>query len=153
MATLYLKNSLLKKLFLKRWVLTLGSRLLGTRRSSELSFVLGTGGYSGWRMLQASAYPAEIGDAHLYCLFRDCIDGFHCDVIKWKSQNSEILRILIYTRLKINKKWMFVQVLIPVACFISKIQQFELPSFQSAWHQNRNAVSLKNSISSWFSAV
>ena len=32
------------------------------------------------------------------------IDGFHCDVIKWKSQNSEILRILIYTRLKINKK-------------------------------------------------
>ena len=32
------------------------------------------------------------------------IDGFHSDVIKLKSQNSEILRILIYTRLKINKK-------------------------------------------------
>ena len=60
------------------------------------------------------------------------IDGFHCDVIKWKSQNSEILRILIYTRLKINKKRIFVQVFIPVACFISKIQQFELPSFHSA---------------------
>ena len=32
------------------------------------------------------------------------IDGFHSDVIKLESQNSEILRILIYTRLKINKK-------------------------------------------------
>ena len=32
------------------------------------------------------------------------IDGFHCDVIKLKSQNSEVLRILIYTRMKINKK-------------------------------------------------
>ena len=81
------------------------------------------------------------------------IDGFHSDVIKLKSQNSEILRILIYTRLKINKKQIFVQVCIPVASFISKIQQFELPSFHSAWHQNRNAVSLKKSISSWFSAV
>ena len=35
------------------------------------------------------------------------------------------------------------QVSIPVACFISKIQQSELPNFHSAWHQNRNAVSLK----------
>ena len=35
---------------------------------------------------------------------------------------------------------------ITVACFISKIQQFELPSFHSAWHQNRNAVSLKKSL-------
>ena len=32
------------------------------------------------------------------------IDGFHCDVIKLQSQNIEVLRILIYTRLKINKK-------------------------------------------------
>ena len=32
------------------------------------------------------------------------IDDFHCDVIKLYSQNSEILRILIYTRLKVNKK-------------------------------------------------
>ena len=32
------------------------------------------------------------------------IDGFHSDVIKWLSQNREVLRILIYTRLKINKK-------------------------------------------------
>ena len=31
-------------------------------------------------------------------------DGFHSDVIKLLSQNSEVLRILIYTRLKINKK-------------------------------------------------
>ena len=36
---------------------------------------------------------------------------------------------------------MFVQVSSPGACFISKIQQFELPSFHSAWHQNKNAVS------------
>ena len=32
------------------------------------------------------------------------IDGFHSDVIKLLSQNSEVLRIVIYTRLKINKK-------------------------------------------------
>ena len=32
------------------------------------------------------------------------IDGFHSDVIKLLSQNSELLRILIYTRLKMNKK-------------------------------------------------
>ena len=69
------------------------------------------------------------------------IDGFHSDVIKLLSQNSEVLWILINTRLKTNKKKIFAQVSIPVACFISKIQK--LPSFQSAWHQNRNAVSLK----------
>ena len=32
------------------------------------------------------------------------IDGFHSDIIKLLSQNSKVLRILIYTRLKINKK-------------------------------------------------
>ena len=32
------------------------------------------------------------------------IDGFHGSVIKLQSRNSEVLRILIYTRLKINKK-------------------------------------------------
>ena len=58
--------------------------------------------------------------------------GFHSDVIKLKSQNSEILRILVYTRLKANKKYIFVQVFIPVACFISKIKQFELTSFHCA---------------------
>ena len=40
-----------------------------------------------------------------------------------------------------------------MACFILKIQQFELPSFHSAWHQKRNAFSLKSGFSSWFSAV
>ena len=40
-----MKNSLLKTLFLKRWVLTLWSWLLGTRRRAEFSFVLGTEGY------------------------------------------------------------------------------------------------------------
>ena len=37
--------------------------------------------------------------------------------------------------------------------FLFEIQQFELPSFHSAWHHNRNAISLKKSLSSWFSAV
>ena len=32
------------------------------------------------------------------------IDGFHSDVIKLQRQKSEVLRILIYTRLKINRK-------------------------------------------------
>ena len=32
------------------------------------------------------------------------IDGFHSDVIKLYSQNSEVLRILIYTWLKTNKR-------------------------------------------------
>ena len=62
------------------------------------------------------------------------IDGFHCDVknCKVKIYNSEVLRILIYTRLKINKKQIFVQVSISVARFISKIQQFELPRFHTS---------------------
>ena len=60
-----------------------------------------------------------------------------------QSQKSEVLRILIYTRLKINRKYIFVQVSSTEACFISKIQQFELPSFHSAWHQKKNAISLK----------
>ena len=32
------------------------------------------------------------------------IDGFHCDIIRLQSQKSEVLRIRIYTRLKINRK-------------------------------------------------
>ena len=32
------------------------------------------------------------------------IDRFHGDVIKLGSQNNEVLRILIYAGLKINKK-------------------------------------------------
>ena len=32
------------------------------------------------------------------------IDGFHSDVIKLLSQNSEVLLVLVYTRLKTNKK-------------------------------------------------
>ena len=32
------------------------------------------------------------------------IDGFHGDVIRLQSQKSEVLRILFYTRLKINRK-------------------------------------------------
>ena len=67
----------------------------------------------------------------MYYIYLD-IDGFHGDVIRLQSQKSEVLRILIYTRLKINRKYIFVQVSSPEACFISKIQQFELPSFHSA---------------------
>ena len=67
-----------------------------------------------------------------FCILQTSTDGFHSDVIKLFSQNSEVLRILVYTRLKIDKKLIFVQVSIPVACFISKIQQFELPSFHNA---------------------
>ena len=32
------------------------------------------------------------------------IDGFHSDVIRLQSQKSKVLRILIYMRLKINRK-------------------------------------------------
>ena len=32
------------------------------------------------------------------------IDGFHSDIIRLQSQKSKVLRILIYTRLKINRK-------------------------------------------------
>ena len=32
------------------------------------------------------------------------IDGFHSDVIRLQSQKSKVLRILIHTRLKINRK-------------------------------------------------
>ena len=72
------------------------------------------------------------------------IYGFQSDVIRFQSQKSDVLRILIFTRLKINRKYIFVQVFRPEARFISKIQQCELPSFHSAWHQNRHcAVSLK----------
>ena len=62
------------------------------------------------------------------------INSFHSDVIKLLSQiqNSEVLRILIYTRLKISKKLIFEQASSTVACFILKIRQFELPSFHSA---------------------
>ena len=60
------------------------------------------------------------------------LDGFHSDVIKLQSQNSEVLRIRTYTRFKINTKLIFVQVSGPEVCFTSKIQQYELPSFLSA---------------------
>ena len=32
------------------------------------------------------------------------IDGFHSDVIKLQDKKSEVLWIIIYTRLKINRK-------------------------------------------------
>ena len=81
------------------------------------------------------------------------IDSFHSEVIKLPSQISEVLLIFLYTRLKIKEKEILVQVSNPVACFISKLQQFEPQSFHTAW-QNRNAISLKKkSLCSLFSAI
>ena len=65
---------------------------------------------------------------------------------------SEVLPVLIYTTLKINKKNLYTSFQ-SRSMFLFEIQQFELPSFHSAWHHNRNAISLKKSLSSWFSAV
>ena len=48
------------------------------------------------------------------------------------SSNCKVKIAKFYTKLKINKKLIFVQVFSPVARFIPKIQEFELPSFQSA---------------------
>ena len=48
-------------------------------------------------------FLTELKQVPIYYNF-SVIDGFHCDVIKLESQNSEVLRILIYTRLKTNKK-------------------------------------------------
>ena len=48
---------------------------------------------------------SKVGYYHLPVIPRSqTIDGFHSDVIKLLSHNSEVLRILIYTRLKINKR-------------------------------------------------
>ena len=38
----------------------------------------------------------------VFLLFQ--IDGFHSDAIRLQSQKSEVLGIVIYTRLKINTK-------------------------------------------------
>ena len=40
-------------------------------------------------------------------VFPKLIDGFHGDVIRLHSQKNEVLRILIYTRLKINRKSLY----------------------------------------------
>ena len=48
-------------------------------------------------------FLSKLKQVRIYCNF-SVIDGFHCDVIKLESQNSEVLQIRIYTRLKINKK-------------------------------------------------
>ena len=77
-------------------------------------------------------------------LYVSPIYGFHSDVIKLLSQNSEVLRILIYTRLKISKKINLCTSSSLVASFIAKIKQFEIPSFHSARHHNGNAASFKN---------
>ena len=83
------------------------------------------------------------------------IDGFHSDVIRLQSQKSKVLRILIYTRLnrtKIENKCLY-KFPAPKHVSFRTYSNLNFPSFHSAWHQNRNAVSLKKSLSSWFSAV
>ena len=52
------------------------------------------------------------------------IDGFNSDVIRLQSQKSDVLPILIYTRLKINRKLIFVEVSTTEACFISNFRVF-----------------------------
>ena len=52
-----------------------------------------------------SLYEQKESQVHLFTLkIEETIDGFHSDVIRLQSQKSEVLQILIYTRLKINKK-------------------------------------------------
>ena len=46
------------------------------------------------------------------------IDGFNSDVIRLQSQKSEVLRILIYTRFKMNRKQIFVEVTSTKACLV-----------------------------------
>ena len=129
---------------------TFFSHVLNTRKTQKLKTGLS---FINTRLIRCEKIANTNGSWFSFCcswnfvwILMRClhvVDGFHGDVIRLQSQKSEVLRILIYTRLKINRKYIFVQVSSPEACFTSKIQQFELPSFHSAWHQNRNAISLK----------
>ena len=73
--------------------------------------------------------------------------GFHGSVIKLQGQNSEVLRILIYTRLKINKKISLWTSFLPRSLFpfenraiwTSSFSQCETPIL------NRIAVALRKS--------
>ena len=65
------------------------------------------------------------------------IDGFHIDVIKLESQNSEVLRILIYTRLKIKKVNLSTS-FHSRSMFHFENTAIELPSFHSGEGKTRN---------------
>ena len=58
--------------------------------------------YAKWQIEAVSDVADDLH--HLNVRSLETINGFHSDVIKLESQNSEVSRILIYTRLKINKK-------------------------------------------------
>ena len=47
---------------------------------------------------------SELHPGIILFVMKIAIDGFQSDVIKLQSKNSEVLRILIYTRLKIDEK-------------------------------------------------
>ena len=54
---LYILKKPINKTILKRWVLTLGSWLLGTLKRTELSFIFffgGGEGYKGWPGMRAA---------------------------------------------------------------------------------------------------
>ena len=55
------------------------------------------------KMLTRGTFVCEIDDISC-CQSRPQIDGFHGDVIRLQSQKRVVLRILIHTRLKINRK-------------------------------------------------
>ena len=83
------------------------------------------------------------------------IDGFHGSIIKLQSQNSEVLRILIYTRLKINKKINLWTSLLPRSLFPFENRAIWTSSFSQCVTPilNRIAVALRKSLFSCFSLV
>ena len=65
--------------------------------------IYGLGGWNGFNFCPFLSRD-QLGFLYCWCVGGTLlIDGFHGSVIKFQSQNSEVLRILIYTRLKINK--------------------------------------------------
>ena len=90
--------------------------------------------------LTAGAYPAR-------CLLM-VFTGFHGSVIKLQSQNSEVLRILIYTRLKINKKINLWTSFLPRSLFRFENSAIWTSSFSQCVTPilNRIAVALKKSL-------
>ena len=69
--------------------------------------IYGLGGWNGFNFCPFLPMDCRNQLGFLYCWCVGgmlLIDAFHSSVIKLQSQNSGVLQILIYTRLKINKK-------------------------------------------------
>ncbi|KAM7436388.1 hypothetical protein ABFA07_013815 [Porites harrisoni] len=60
--------------------------------------------YEVFESARSSSEHRAITAAATACVEQFDIDGFHGDVIRLQGQKSQVLRILIYTRLKINRK-------------------------------------------------